>query len=33
MDNAFTYIEENGITTENNYPYKGYDQDCSYDPE
>ena len=28
---AFKYIAANGIETEQNYPYKGVDQNCAYD--
>ena len=31
MDYAYKYIEKNGLTTETNYPYQGYEQDCAYD--
>jgi C1A family cysteine protease len=27
---AFQYVRDNGITTEGEYPYVGYDQSCSY---
>uniref|UniRef100_A0A8C5WIB1 Cathepsin K n=1 Tax=Leptobrachium leishanense TaxID=445787 RepID=A0A8C5WIB1_9ANUR len=33
MTNAFEYVKENdGIDSEEAYPYTGTDQDCSYDP-
>jgi len=33
MDQAFEYIKNNsGINTEEDYPYKGRDGDCKYDP-
>jgi hypothetical protein len=28
MDYAFTFVKENGITTEDKYPYKAVDQTC-----
>eukprot|EP01006_Ploeotia_vitrea_P047442 TRINITY_DN67127_c1_g1_i1.p2 TRINITY_DN67127_c1_g1~~TRINITY_DN67127_c1_g1_i1.p2 ORF type:complete len:133 (-),score=14.52 TRINITY_DN67127_c1_g1_i1:319-717(-) len=28
MDNAFEYVGDKGITTEDQYPYKGKDQRC-----
>lgn len=30
MDAAFWYVKDNGITTEDKYPYKGKDQKCAY---
>jgi C1A family cysteine protease len=31
MENAFSYVKQNGITLEGKYPYKGRDQTCAYD--
>lgn len=32
MDNAFTWLKENGgITTEDVYPYRGFGQKCKFD--
>jgi cathepsin L len=31
MDQAFTYIQKNGIESEASYPYLAYDFDCKYD--
>ena len=30
MDTAFMYVIDNGITTEQKYPYKAKDQKCAY---
>jgi KDEL-tailed cysteine endopeptidase len=30
MATAFDYVQENKITTEDNYPYTAYDDDCTY---
>jgi hypothetical protein len=30
MDLGFNYTKINGITTEDNYPYKGTDGTCNY---
>jgi len=30
MDDAFKYIEQNGIETESDYPFRGVDQKCQY---
>lgn len=32
MDNAFEYVEDNGITLSSNYPYTATDNACTYDP-
>jgi cathepsin L len=32
MDQAFTYIQQQGIESEMDYPYKAVDQTCMYDP-
>jgi len=29
MDDAFEYVEKNGLSAENKYPYKGVDEDCA----
>ena len=31
MDGAFYYVKDHGITLESKYPYKGIDEDCTYD--
>lgn len=33
MDWAFTFVEKNGITTEDNYAYKGSDGKCNTNAE
>lgn len=32
MNTAFWYIKDNGITTNDIYPYNGLDNQCKYDP-
>lgn len=33
MEYAYKYIEENGLTTETKYPYKGYEDECAYNTD
>lgn len=33
MDLAFDFVKVNGITTEDNYKYKGFDGTCNTDAE
>ena len=33
MDDAFLFVEKNGVTSEANYAYKGYDEACVIDKE